>query len=147
MIKPYANEVLEKIDAAKGKKKEAMLLEYGAQHPWNMILSLNFDETLELDLPEGMPPYNKVENEHPDTYQTLLHKEIKRLAPLLKGRSPDLHRHRKQHIFIQILEGIPPKEAELLCFVKDKALTEMYPTITRELVEKHFPIYCRRKVV
>jgi hypothetical protein len=41
-------------------------------------------------------------------------------------------------MFIQILEGLHPTEADVLCLVKDKKLASAYK-ITREVVESAFP--------
>ena len=44
-------------------------------------------------------------------------------------------------IFLEVCESIPVNEADMLCFAKDKALVELYPTITKELVAEVFPNY------
>ena len=137
----YINEKLDKIDKAKGKDKEELLKQMGAVHPLNMILSLNFDEHVKLDVPEGVPPYKRDEATHPDLFPTTLQAQLPRLRAILKGNR--LKRLQKEAIFIQVLEGIPPKEADVLLYAKDRALTELYPTITKELVKKIFPNYCR----
>lgn len=134
----YVDEVFDKIDKASGDEKVALLKEWGSKHPYNMLLSLNFDDRVQFDLPEGMPPYKRDESQHPDTYQTTLSQQIKRLGAIIKGRN-NLPRLKREAIFIQVLEGIPHKEADVLVFAKDGALNELYPTITRELVAEHFP--------
>lgn len=139
----YADEMLDQIDKAEGEAKVTLLKKYGAGFPLNMILSLNFDNSIKLDLPEGMPPYNRDETRHPDTYNTLLQQEVKRLKSLLVGATPSLPKAKKESIFIQILEGISAKEGDVLIFAKDKALGELYPSITKDFVKKEFPNYCR----
>jgi len=138
----YVDEVLSKIDKAEGEEKEELLKKYGAMHPYNMILALNFDDRVQVNVPEGVPPYKQDESQHPDTYQTTLSQQIKRIGSILKGRSEHMSRLQRESIFIQVLEGIPPKEAEVLIFAKDKALGELYPTITFDLVKTYFPNYC-----
>lgn len=139
----YVNEILEEIEKAKGKKKIDLLKEHGAVAPLSLLLSLNFDETIKLELPPGMPPHKRDEASHPDTFQTTLVRELPRMKIFFKGMYPDMSKMKKEHQFIQMLEGIPPKEADVLVHVKDKALTEMYPSITKDLVKKYFPNYCR----
>ena len=68
----YVNEVFERIDKAKGNEKETLLRTYGAKHPYNMILSLNFDDYVSLDVPEGVPPFKRDEASHPDTFGMFL---------------------------------------------------------------------------
>lgn len=138
----YVDEVLTLIDKAEGDEKVELLKKYGALHPYNMILSLNFNDRVQINVPEGVPPYKQDETQHPDTYQTTLSQQINRVKSIIKGRSENIPRLQRESIFIQILEGIPPKEAEVLIFAKDKALTELYPTITFEFVAAHFPSYC-----
>ena len=41
-------------------------------------------------------------------------------------------------MFIQLLEGLHPEEARIICLVKDKSLTEKYK-ISRSLVEEAYP--------
>jgi len=138
----YVDEVLSLIDKTEGEKKVELLKKYGAMHPYNMILALNFDDRVQVNVPEGVPPYKQDQSQHPDTYQTTLSQQIKRIGAILKGRSEHIPRLQRESIFIQVLEGIPPKEAEVLIFAKDKALTELYPTITFDLVKQQFPNYC-----
>ena len=40
--------------------------------------------------------------------------------------------------FIQLLEGLHPLDAEILCLVKDKKLTNKYK-ITREIISEAYP--------
>jgi hypothetical protein len=41
-------------------------------------------------------------------------------------------------MFIQILEGLHPEEAKVLCLVKDKNLTSKYK-ITKDIVSDAYP--------
>ena len=41
-------------------------------------------------------------------------------------------------MFVQMLEGLHPKEAEIICLVKDKRLTDKYK-LSKEVVEDAFP--------
>jgi hypothetical protein len=133
----YANEVLKVINDAKpGKEQEKVLFEYGVKPPINYLLALNFDSRIVVDLPQGMPPYNRDLVTHPD-FQGSLAQTIQRLRNCFK--SVQLPKFRKEAIFIQMLENCPPGEADVLVHAKDKALHEMYPNITKELVAKVFP--------
>ena len=146
MIKPkYADEYLAAIDKATGDEKIKLLKQWGGVPPLNMLFSLNFNENVVVNLPEGMPPYNRDESKDPDLFETHLAQQIKRMANLLVGRSEHIPKMTREWIFLQILEGIPPKEADTLVFAKDKALTELYPTITKELVESVWPAFCAKK--
>ena len=41
-------------------------------------------------------------------------------------------------MFVQMLEGLHPKEAEIICLVKDKELTKKYK-VTFEQVKEAYP--------
>ena len=41
-------------------------------------------------------------------------------------------------MFIQMLEGLHPKEAEIICLVKDKRLTDVYK-LTYDVVKEAYP--------
>ena len=139
-VKPkFANEFFEAIE--KAENKETKLKEYGELPPLNFILSMNFDSNVQFDLPEGMPPYNRNEADHPDLYAPLA-SNIRRILVCLKSDNR-LPKWKKENTFIQMLEGCNPKEADILVHAKDKALTEMYPWLTADLVKTVFPSYVR----
>ena len=45
---------------------------------------------------------------------------------------------RRETMFIQMLEGLHPEEAKIICLVKDKNLTEKYK-LTQDIVAEAFP--------
>ena len=45
---------------------------------------------------------------------------------------------RRETMFIQMLEGLHPEEAAIICLVKDKNLTEKYK-LTQGLIAEAFP--------
>ena len=45
---------------------------------------------------------------------------------------------RRETMFINILEGLHPLEAEIVCLVKDKKLEDRYK-ITKEIVAEAYP--------
>jgi len=116
--------------------QDDLMKQYGNTSPLNYLLSLNFNDNVKLELPEGMPPYNRDEVTHEDFQGALVHSiaRLKNCLPGVKMKKMD-----KERIFIQILESIPPKSADILVFCKDKALHELFPNITKELVEKYHP--------
>jgi hypothetical protein len=52
--------------------------------------------------------------------------------------NPGLPALRRESMFIQLLEGLHPLDAEILCLVKDKKLTNKYK-ITREIISEAYP--------
>jgi len=88
-------------------------------------------------LPEGTVPFNR--NDVPvGTDHTSLRKEWKNLYHFVKGGNDSLSKTRRESMFIQILEGLHPQEADILCLVKDKALASQFK-ITKAVVEQAYP--------
>ncbi len=139
-VKPkFAHEFFEAIE--KSDNRKATLWDYGQLPPLNYLLAMNFDSTVEFSLPEGMPPYNRNESDHPDLYAPLA-SNIKRIMLCLKS-DKRTRQIKKEAIFIQMLEGINPKEADILVSAKDKALHEIYPWLTKELVQEVLPQFVK----
>lgn len=135
----HAFEFLKLIDEAKTEEKKIELLKkWGSIPPLNMLLSLNFNEKVKLALPEGTPPYKRDESIHFDLFSPLA-TQIPRLKICLN--TVPAKRMDKERVFIQVLENVSPQEGDVLVFAKDKALTEMFPTLTAELVAKVYPHY------
>jgi hypothetical protein len=45
---------------------------------------------------------------------------------------------RRESMFINLLQGLHPLEAEIICLVKDKRLTEKY-NLTQDVVAEAYP--------
>ena len=56
----------------------------------------------------------------------------------IKGGNDSLSALRRETMFIQMLEGLHPEEAKILCVVKDKNLTETYD-LTQDMIAEAFP--------
>ena len=64
----------------------------------------------------------------------------------MKGGNDGMNNMRRESMFINILQGLHPLEAEIVCLVKDGKLSDKY-NITREIVEEAYPdILWRDKV-
>ena len=86
---------------------------------------------------DGEVPFNK--NEVPvGTDHTSLRKEWKNLYHFVKGGNDGLSKTRRESMFIQMLEGLHPEEAEIICLVKDKNLGSKYK-LTKAQVSSAFP--------
>ena len=134
---PFIHEVLELVDKQRTKAKKIEILEEYSSDALKSILIWNFDQTVVSMIPEGTVPYNK--NEVPvGTDHTSLRREWKNLYHFVKGGNDKLSSMRRETMFIQMLEGLHPDEAEIICLVKDKALEEKY-NITYDMVKKAYP--------
>ena len=134
---PFIHEVLELVDKQRTKAKKIEILEEYSTDALKSILIWNFDQTVVSMIPEGKVPYNK--NEVPvGTDHTSLRREWRNLYHFVKGGNDSLSSMRRETMFIQMLEGLHPEEAEIICLVKDKALEEKY-SITYDMVKKAYP--------
>lgn len=134
---PFQHEILEVVSNQRTKAKRVETLKQYENDALKSLLIWNFDETVVSLLPEGDVPFNK--NEVPvGTDHTSLRREYKRLFNFVKGGNDGLSTIRRETMFIQMLEGLHPDEAELLCLVKDKNLGTKYK-ITKEIVEEAYP--------
>lgn len=98
------------------------------------ILRLAYDKEKVWLLPEGNPPikFNDLPGQQGNLYS-----EWRRMYLFFDGGNPNLTDLKREYIFIQILESLDPKDAELLCSVKDKKMP--YKTVTKALIEKAWP--------
>ena len=134
---PFAHEVLELVSKQKTKAKKIEILKEYESDALKSILIWNFDQTVISLIPEGAVPYTK--NEVPiGTDHTSLRREWKNLYHFVKGGNDKISGIRRETMFIQMLEGLHPEEAEIICLVKDKILEDKY-SITYDIVQKAYP--------
>jgi len=162
---PFAFEVL---DAASKQRSKAKKVEVLRRYAHDSILALfiwNFDETAISALPEGDVPYgnNREDNSMTGTLsdkindavdkmsemgsnslgsqdqgKASIRKEYTKFYNFIKGGNNSLSSLRRETMFINILEGLHPLEAEIIVLVKDKNLEEKYK-ITKEIVSEAYP--------
>jgi len=163
---PFIFEVLELVSKQRSKSKKIEILKQYEDISLKTILLWNFDESIISELPEGEVPYSGFEDQvaskgtlstkiseetrrmH-DTGsfsmgtsdkegKTTIRREYKNFYHFVKGGNPAMSKIRRETMFINVLEGLHPFEAEILCLVKDKKLSEKYK-ITKELVSEAYP--------
>ena len=116
---PFVHEVLELVDKQRTKAKKIEILQEYEDSALKAILIWNFDPTAVSIMPEGPVPYK--ENEVPvGTDHTSLRREWKNLYHFVKGGNDNISNIRRETMFIQLLEGLHPEEAKIICLVKDK---------------------------
>ena len=134
---PFVHEIFELVSKQRSKAKKVEVLKEQRCDAITALLIWNFDDSVISLLPEGEVPYEK--NEVPvGTDHTSHPKEWKNLYHFVKGGNDSLSKTRRESMFIQILEGLHPTEADILCLVKDKALASRFK-ISREVVEQAYP--------
>ncbi len=134
---PFIHEILELASKQRSKAKKIEVLKKYETDALKSIFIWNFDETVISVIPSGEVPYNK--NEVPvGTDHTSLRREWKHLYNFVKGGNDGLSTIRRETMFIQMLEGLHPEEAEIICLVKDKRLADKYK-ITYDVVKQAYP--------
>ena len=134
---PFMHEILELVGDQKTKAKKVAVLKEYRTDALTAILIWNFDDRVQSAVPLGQVPYK--ENEVPiGTDHTSLRREWKNLFHFIKGGNDSLSALRRETMFIQMLEGLHPEEAKIICLVKDKSLTDKYK-ITKDMVVEAFP--------
>ena len=148
---PFVFEVLDLTSKQKTKPKRIEALKYYEHDSIKSILIWNFDESVKSLLPEGDVPYGDGEQQQifsgtlsdniareaaggesatgqdlDGRNKTSLRREWVNLYNFVEGGNNNINGMRREVIFINMLQGLHPKEAELLVKVKDKKLTELY---------------------
>ena len=134
---PLLSEVLAKVSKQRTKAKKIQVLKENESLHLKSVLIWNFDDSVVSILPEGPVPFDK--NEAPaGTEHTYLAHEHKVLYNFIKGGNDFLKPVKREQLFLQLLEGLHEDEAEVVCLMKDKKLTDKYK-VTKAVVTEAFP--------
>ena len=163
---PFVFEVFDLVSRQRSKaKKIEVLRNYDEQHIRRLLI-WNFDESLTSILPEGEVPYadpedqvsysgtlttrltNDVRSMHESGSfslgisdqqgHTTIRRESKNFYHFIRGGNDGMNNLRRESMFINMLQGLHPLEAEIVCLVKDGNLSDKYK-ITRENVTEAYP--------
>ena len=163
---PLAFEVFDLVSRSRSKAKKVEVLRKYDDQSLRRILVWNFDESIQSILPSGPVPYvgYDEQNTYSGTLSTKLNEEIRQMHEhgnfslgvsdqqghttirresknfyhFVRGGNDGLSNIRRETMFINILQGLHPLEAEILCLAKDKKLSESYK-ITKEVVSEAYP--------
>ena len=134
---PFMNEILDLVSKQKTNAQKVQVLKEYENDALKSLLIWNFDESIISVLPAGEVPFKPSENPL-GTDHSSLRREFKHFYNFVKGGNDTLPSIRRETIFIQILEGLHPDEAQVLCLVKDKQLQSKYK-VTKDLVSEAYP--------
>jgi hypothetical protein len=138
------HELLEAVDSERVKASKLDLLRTHGDDSFKMTMIWNFDESVISMLPEGNVPYQPVESDVQANREmglpqrTTIRNSARNFYRFIKGGDDELNKIKREGLFINILETLPPPEADILVLVKDKALNTKY-NITKELVAEAYP--------
>ena len=101
------------------------------------MLQLTYNPSIQWLLPEGNPPY--IKNEAPaGTEHSSLAQEARKLYHFIVGGNNQITKLKKETMFIQMLEGLHEKDAEVLMAIKNKNLNNIYKGLTSQMVKETF---------
>ena len=131
------SEILDKVHKAKTKDQKVSILKQNNSEGLRMVLKSSFDPKILWAIPEGEVPYRA--NDVPaGTEHTVLAMEAKKLWHFIKGADKTTPQHKKETMFIQMLEGLHDSEAKLLIAAKDKKVHQMYKGLSTNVVKEAF---------
>ena len=164
-VNPFIFEILDLVIAQKTKARKIEALRKFGDNALKTIFIWNFDETVESTLPPGDVPYAAVDEQDSfsgtlsekirdavdkmeeigskslgsqDQGKSSIRKEYRRFYNFVKGGNDALSSLRKETMFINILQGLHPLEAEIVVLTKDKRLETKYK-VSKAIVSEAFP--------
>jgi len=163
---PFVFEVLDAVSKQRTKAKKVEVLQRYGDLSLKMILKWNFDTSIKSALPEGEVPYNDFDDQNNSVVtlsgkisdevrrmhdtgsfslgssdkqgHTTVRREARHFYRFVRGGDDALNQVRRETMFINILQGLHPLEAEIIVLVKDGNLEDAYK-ITRDVVEEAYP--------
>ena len=162
---PFIFEILNFASKQKTNLKKVEILKQYEDPSLKALFIWNFDESIITLLPEGDVPYASVGEQNSfsgtvtdkindavskmnemksvslganDQGRTTIRKEYTIFYNFIKGGNSSLSSLRRETMFINLLQGLHPLEAELLVLVKDKKLESKYK-ITKQIVSEAYP--------
>lgn len=131
-----AHEILDKVAAAKTRADKVNLLQqYNNNWALKDILRGTFDDAVQWLLPTGPVPYEPApDNSHPSEWS----QHNKKLAMFVKGgQGEQMYAVKREKLFLDILETVHPRDAELLVGMINKKMP--IKGITKKLTQEAFP--------
>jgi hypothetical protein len=131
------HEVFKEVHNAKTKKEKIAVLHYYSCPELKQVLGLTFNPNVQWMLPDSEPPYNPGPK---SADLPTLHAELRRIDLFIRGmseRGASMKQAKREQVFIEILEGIDPRDAKLLAAMPSGNLP--YKGLTRKLVAEAFP--------
>lgn len=132
-----AYELLKEINDAPETDRLNALKMKAESEPVKTMLILNFSSKFKFDLPEGMPDYERDETKAIGLQEQKLVHWVSKMYLFLDSHK--ISKIKRESTFLNLITGLHHTEADVLIHVKDKALTELFPNITKELVSQYNP--------
>jgi|TARA_R100001079_G_scaffold69876_1_gene36825 hypothetical protein len=163
---PFVFEILDLASKQRTKAKKVAVLQRYGDLALKQVMKWNYDTSIVSALPEGEVPYGNFEDDamtsgnlttkitlevrrmheqgnfslgaSDSQGRTTIRREARNFYRFVRGGQDSLSNLRRETLFINILQGLHPLEAEILVLVKDKRLEEQY-NISKDVVSEAFP--------
>ena len=163
---PFVFEILDLASKQRTKVKKVAVLQRYGDLALKQVMKWNYDTSIVSALPEGEVPYGNFEDDamtsgnlttkitlevrrmheqgnfslgaSDSQGRTTIRREARNFYRFVRGGQDSLSNLRRETLFINILQGLHPLEAEILVLVKDKRLEEQY-NISKDVVSEAFP--------
>jgi hypothetical protein len=162
---PFMFEVLQIVNKQRTNTRKVEALKKFEHASLKSIFIWNFDETVVSVLPPGDVPYNNLDEQNSfsgtlsskiddavskmqelgsnslgsqDQGRSSIRKEYQKLYNFVRGGNDGLSSIRRETMFINLLQGLHPLEAEILILTKDKKLGDKYK-LTKEIIAEAYP--------
>lgn len=126
-------EILENAGKLKTRKERVEYLQKNDSRALQDLIQYALHPIIQWDLPKGNPPYKPCEFLD---QEDRLYQELRRFYLFVNGNGKNLKPARLETLFIQILESLAPKDAELVLLVKDRKLPK---GITQSIIDEVWP--------
>ena len=163
---PFVFEILDLASKQRTKAKKVAVLQRYGDLALKQVMKWNYDTSIVSALPEGEVPYGNFEDDamtsgnlttkitlevrrmheqgnfslgaSDSQGRTTIRREARNFYRFVRGGQDSLSNLRRETMFINILQGLHPLEAEILVLVKDGRLEEQY-NISKDVVSEAFP--------
>jgi hypothetical protein len=162
---PFIFEIFNVASKQRTNAKKVEILQKYSHPALKALFIWNFDESIVSVLPPGDVPYAAVDEMDSfkgtlsekiadavdkmeelgttslgsqDQGRSSIRKEYQKFYNFVKGGNDGLSSLRRETMFINVLQGLHPLEAEIVCLVKDKKLETKYK-ISKEIVSLAYP--------
>ncbi len=133
-------EIIDDVRKAKSNAKKVALLKEHNQEWMHQLLYMTYSSNWDWKLPEGTPPFTK--NDPSTDLEGSAYSELQRFylfrVPGPNGSNighPDITQQKRETLFVQVLESVAPKDADLFVEIKKKKIKG----VPKSVVEDAFP--------
>ena len=134
---PLFSEILTRLGKIKTKKDKVTFLKQHNTDALRMVIKASFDPKVKWALPYGEVPF--IPNDAPEgTEHNVVSYEARKLYHYIEGGNNQLTQNKREMMFVQLLEGLHPNEAEVIVAAKDKVLHQKFKGLSVNVVKEAF---------